>query len=77
MLGVKSMWCGEDGKVNVVKKEKKKDTWMTWFETSTATVLQQRRQKACCYFKRKQKNPQAHGYRCSFHSGVFQSIDFP
>jgi len=28
------------------------------------------------YFKRKQKNPQAHGYRCSFHPGVFQSIDF-
>jgi len=21
--------------------------------------------------------PQAHGYRCSFHPGVFQSIDFP
>jgi len=29
------------------------------------------------YFKRKQKNPQAHGYRCGFHPGVFQSIDFP
>ena len=29
------------------------------------------------YFKRKQKNPQAHGYRCSLHLGVFQSIDFP
>jgi len=28
------------------------------------------------YFKCKQKNPQAHGYRCSFHPGVFQSIDF-
>ena len=28
------------------------------------------------YFKRKQKNPQAHGYRCSLHPGVFQSIDF-
>ena len=23
------------------------------------------------------KNPQAHGYRCSFHPGLFQSIDFP
>ena len=22
------------------------------------------------------KNPQAHGYRCSLHPGVFQSIDF-
>jgi len=29
------------------------------------------------YFKRKQKNPQVHGYRCSFDPGVFQSIDFP
>ena len=29
------------------------------------------------HFKRKQKNPQVHGYRCSFHPGVFQSIDFP
>jgi hypothetical protein len=29
------------------------------------------------YFKRKQKNPQAYGYRCSLHPGVFQSIDFP
>ena len=29
------------------------------------------------YFKRKQKNPQAHGYRCNLHPGVFQSIDFP
>ena len=23
------------------------------------------------------KNGQAHGYRCSFHLGVFQGIDFP
>jgi len=29
------------------------------------------------YFKCTQKNPQAHGYRCSFHAGVFQGIDFP
>jgi len=28
-------------------------------------------------FKRKQKNRQAHEYRCSFHPGVFHSIDFP
>ena len=41
MLGVKSMWCGENGKVNVVKKEKKKDTQTTWFETSRATVPRQ------------------------------------
>ena len=29
------MWCGENGKVSVVKKEKKKDTRTTWFETSS------------------------------------------
>ena len=29
------MWCGENGKVGVVKKEKKKDARTTWFETST------------------------------------------
>jgi len=39
MFGVKSVWYGENGKVSVVKKkEKKKDTRTTWFETSTATV---------------------------------------
>jgi len=27
-------------------------------------------------FKRKQINPQAHRYRCTFHLGVFQGIDF-
>jgi len=32
--------------------------------------------RAVGYFKRKQKNPQAHRYRCRFHPGVFQSIDF-
>jgi len=50
MFGVKSMWYGENGKVSVIKKEKKKDTRMTWFETSTATVPRQRRQKACWVF---------------------------
>jgi hypothetical protein len=50
MLRVKSMWYGESDKVSVVKKEKKKDTRMTWFETSTATVPRQRRQKACWVF---------------------------
>ena len=50
MLRVKSMWCREKGKVSVVKKEKKKDTRATWFETSTATVPRQRRQKACWVF---------------------------
>ena len=27
-----------NGKVSVVKKEKKKDTRTTWFETNTATI---------------------------------------
>ena len=50
MLRVKSMWCGENGKVSVVKKEKKKDTRTTWFETSTATISRQWRQKAFWVF---------------------------
>ena len=47
MFGVKPMWYGENGKVSVIKKEKKKDTRETWFEASTATVPWQRHQKAC------------------------------
>ena len=50
MLRVKSMCCGENGNVSVVKKEKKKDTRTTRFETSTTTVPGQRRQKACWVF---------------------------
>ena len=50
MLRVKSMWCGENDKVSVVNKEKKKDTRMTWFETNTAIVPRQRREKACWVF---------------------------
>ena len=45
------MWCGENGKVSVVKKEKKKDTRTTWFETSTTNVPRQQRQRACWVFK--------------------------
>jgi hypothetical protein len=36
----------------------------------------QRRQKACWYTIRSQINPQAHGYHCSLHPGIFQGIDF-
>jgi hypothetical protein len=36
----------------------------------------QQRKKACEYTTRSQNNPQAHGYRCSFHPGLFQGIDF-
>ena len=51
MLRVKSMWYGENDKVSVVKKRKrKKDTRMTWFETSTATIPLQWRQKAYWVF---------------------------
>ena len=50
MLRVKSMWYIENDKVSVMKKEKKKDTRTTWFETNTATVPLQRRQKACWVF---------------------------
>ena len=44
------MWYGENGKVSAVKKEKKKDTQTNWFKTSTATVPQQQRHKACWVF---------------------------
>ena len=50
MLREKSMWYGENDKVSVVKKENKKDTRTTWFETSTTTIPRQRRQKACWVF---------------------------
>ena len=40
-------------------------------------MVENQRMLTVGYFKRKQKNPQAHEYRCSFHPGVFQSIDFP
>ena len=56
MLRVKSMWYGENGKVRVIKKEKKKDTWTTWFKTSTATVPQQRCQKAYWVLNANRKN---------------------
>ena len=71
MLRVKSMWYGENDKVSVVKKEKKRDTRTTWFETSTTTFPDNGARKLVGYFKRKQKNLQAHGYRCSLHPGVF------
>ena len=43
----------------------------------TLTIIDDYSREVVRYFKRKQKNPQAHGYRCSLHPGVFQSIDFP
>jgi hypothetical protein len=36
----------------------------------------QQRQKACWYTIRSQIDPQVHGYRCSFHSGVFHGTNF-
>ena len=68
--------CGE---VRMVEKggKKEKDKW-----TNLVRFLEQLpfpgngAEKLVGYFKRTQRNPQAHGYRCSFHPGVFQSIDF-
>jgi hypothetical protein len=42
----------------------------------TSLLNSQRLQKAYWYTIRSHINPQEHGYRCSFHSGVFQGIDF-
>ena len=78
MLRVESMWYGENDKLIVVKKRKRKR-----IHRRLGSKLAQLpfpgngARKLVGYFKRKQKNPQAHGYRCSLHPGVFQSIDFP
>ena len=78
MLRVKSMWYGENDKVSVVKKKKRKR-----IHGRHGSKLAQLPfpgngvRKLVGYFKHKQKNLQAHGYRCSLHPGVFQSIDFP
>ena len=78
MLGVKSMWYGENDKVSVVKKRKiKRIHGQLGSKLAQLPFPGNGARKLVGYFKRKQKNPQAHGYRCSFHPGVFQSIDFP
>ena len=56
------------------RKKKKEDMRTTESEVNVATVLRQRRQKACWYFVTSRINPQAHGYCCSFHPRVFQGI---
>ena len=68
--------CGKDGcSIGSVgkgrRKENKKDTRTTESEDNVAAVPWQRRQKACWYFVTSRINPQAHGYRCSFHLRVF------
>jgi hypothetical protein len=42
----------------------------------TSLLDLQRHKKGYWYTTRSQINPQEHGYRCSFHPGVFQGIDF-
>ena len=72
------MWCGKNGKVSVVKKEKRKMIHgRLGSKLAQLPFPSNGARKFVGYFKRKQKNPQAHGYRCSFHPEVFQSIDFP
>ena len=72
------MWYDENGKVSVVKKRKRKRIHGR-FGSKLAQLPYPGNgaRKLVGYFKRKYKNPQVHGYRCSFHPGVFQSIDFP
>ena len=77
MLRVKSMWCGENGKVSVVKGKRNRIHGRLGSKLAQLPFPGNGARKLVGYFKRKQKNPQAHGYRCSFHPGVFQSIDFP
>ena len=78
MLRVKSMWYGESNKVSVVKKRKRKRIHgRLRSKLAQLPFPGNGARKLVGYFKRKQKNPQAHRYRRSFHPGVFQSIDFP
>ena len=77
MLRVKSIWCGENGKVSVVKGKRKRIHGRLGSKLAQLPFPGNGARKLVGYFKRKQKNPQAHGYRCSLHPGVFQSIDFP
>ena len=65
--------CGE---VRMVVKEK---GYMDELGSKLAQLplLGNGARKLVGYFKRTQKNPQAYGYRCSFHPGVFQGINFP
>jgi hypothetical protein len=62
------MWY-DGGDKKVVKGKKKRMN----FGSKLAQLLFPRNstRKLVGYFKRKQKNPQAHGYQCSFHPGVF------
>jgi hypothetical protein len=55
-------------KIHVLSPFMKNHPWSLRMRETTVSIVG--------YFKRKQKNPQAHEYRCSFHPGVFQSIDF-
>jgi len=71
------MWCGENGKVSVVKRRRKRIHGRLGSKLAQLPFPDNGARKLVGYFKRKKKNLQAHGYRCSFHPGVFQSIDFP
>ena len=71
------MWYGENDKVSVVKRKRKKIHGRLGSKLAQLPFPGNGARKLVGYFKRKQKNPQAHGYRCSFHPRVFHSIDFP
>ena len=76
MLRVKSMWCGENGECGK-KKKRKRIHGRLGSKLAQLPLPGNGARKLVGYFKRKQKILQAHGYRCSFHQGVFQCIDFP
>ena len=71
------MWYGENGKVSGKKGKRKRIHGRLGSKLAQLPFPGNGARKLVGYFRRKQKNPQAHGYRCSLHPGVFQSIDFP
>ena len=63
--------CGESGGGKM-----KKDTHMTWFDSRTATVPQQWRQKACWYLLTQTDKSASARIPLYLSPGVFQGIDF-
>ena len=71
------MWHGENGKVSVIKRKRKRIHGRLGSKLAQQPFPGNGATKLLGILNANRKNPQAHRYRCSFHPGVFQSIDFP
>ena len=56
------MWYGKNGKVSVVKRKRKRIHGRLGSKLAQLPFSGNGARKLVGYFKRKQKNPQAHGY---------------